>query len=69
MDLTEFEAAVPTTLASFREATERYAQMDPAMNPGRQRPESWWYRDVGAYLEYLEAEEELRQKANPPGDC
>ena len=49
----EFVARAHGTLERFAEATRKRAEVDPSMNPDRRRIEAWWWRDVGAYLDFL----------------
>lgn len=65
MNLQEFIDSVPTTLAAFTEATKRMAEEDPSMDPSRHRSEAWWYKDIGAYLDYLDAEEDVKWSNAP----
>lgn len=65
MNLDEFLENMPLTAASFAEATKRMAKTDPTMDPSRDRPESWWYEDIAAYLEYMKLEEESKWSNAP----
>jgi hypothetical protein len=62
MTLDEFLAAAPQTLALFAARTRELAKTDRTMNPNIPRAEEWWWRDVGAYVEYVELEEKARRQ-------
>lgn len=56
MTLDEFVQQAPATLARFEKATRILAVDDPSMNPNEDRSEWWWWRDVGAFLQYTTGE-------------
>lgn len=69
--LKEFLGRVPNTIDQFVEATmRRYREGDQTMNPNDPRPESWWWREVGAFLcvvnddDHEESEERVGEDAD-----
>ena len=65
MTLDEFLAAAPQTLALFAARTrDLVASGDPDMRPAltSKNDEAWWWRDVGAFVEYVDLEERARRR-------
>lgn len=57
--LDQFLECLPQTVDLFVSATKAaFANGDADMNPERPRPEAWWYRDIAAYLNYLDLEDQ-----------
>lgn len=57
--LDEFLAGLPATVAAFESAYRLEAQTDATFP--LQRDEQDWHRELSAYSEYVEAEEESRR--------
>lgn len=59
MNIDEFVGLVPLQVAAFREAYMTQAAVDETFY--QSRTESDWWREIAAYMQYIELEEEFRR--------
>lgn len=67
MNLDQFLKEAPLHLAAFEAAVRaKTAEGDKDVNANLDARAAWWFKDVAAYLDYCELEEDAKQRGILP---